>query len=45
MPFGLKNELVVFSRVVVAGFKGLIHNFLELYLYDWIVFILLNKHV
>ena len=28
MPFGLKNALVVFSRVVVATFKDFIQNFL-----------------
>jgi hypothetical protein len=36
MPFGLKNALAVFSRVVVASFKEFIHKFLEVYLDDWI---------
>jgi hypothetical protein len=45
MPFGLKNATTVFSRVVVASFKEFTHNFLELYLYDWSVFILLKDHI
>ena len=28
VPFGLKNALAVFSRVVVAAFKEFIHKFL-----------------
>jgi hypothetical protein len=42
MSFGLKNTPVVFSRVVVAVFKEFIHKFLEVYLDDWTVFILLQ---
>ena len=38
MPFRLKNAPVIFSRVVVAVFKELIHKFLEVYFDDWIVF-------
>jgi len=34
MSFGLKNTLVVFSRVVVAAFKEFIHRFLKVYLDD-----------
>jgi hypothetical protein len=45
MPFGLKNALAVFSRVVVAAFKKFIHKFLEVYLDDWIVFSLLKDHI
>ncbi|KAH9313156.1 hypothetical protein KI387_028191, partial [Taxus chinensis] len=29
MPFGLKNTLDVFSRIVVQAFKDFIHNFLQ----------------
>ena len=45
MPFSLKNALVIFSKVVVDEFKDFIHKFLEVYLYEWIVFNPLNKHV
>jgi hypothetical protein len=34
MPFGLKNEPAIFSRVVIASFKEFIHRFLEVYLDD-----------
>jgi hypothetical protein len=43
--FGLKNAPAIFSRVVVAAFKFFIHKFLEVYLYDWTIFILLKYHV
>jgi hypothetical protein len=43
--FGLNNAHVVFSRVVVATFKEFIHKFLEVYLYNWIVFILLKDQI
>jgi hypothetical protein len=45
MPFGLNNSPAIFSRVVVAAFKDFIHKFLEVYLDDWIVFILLKDRV
>jgi hypothetical protein len=45
MPFGLKNAMVIFSRVVVVAFKDFIHKFLEVYLDDWIVFSFLNNHI
>jgi len=45
MPFGLKNALAIFSRVVVAALKEFIHKFLEVYFDDWIVFGLLRKHI
>jgi len=45
MPFGIKNALVVFSNVVVATFKEFIHKFLEVYLDDCVVFILLKYHI
>jgi hypothetical protein len=45
IPFGLKNAPAVFSRVVVACFKEFIHKFLEVYLDDWNVFILLKYHI
>ena len=42
MPFILNNAQIVFSRVVVAVFKDFIDNFLEVYLDDWIVLIILK---
>jgi len=45
MSFGLKNALAIFSRVVIAAFKEFIHQFLKLYLDDWIVYSLLKDHV
>jgi hypothetical protein len=45
IPFGLKNALAIISRVVVATFKDFIHKFLEVYLDDWKIFILLKDHV
>jgi hypothetical protein len=38
MPFGMKNALVIFSRVVIASFKEFIQQFIELYLDEWIVY-------
>jgi hypothetical protein len=45
MPFGLKNSHVFFSRVVVVTFKEFIHKFLEVYLDDWNMFILLKDNI
>ena len=45
MPFGLKNALAIFSRMVVVVFKEFIHKFVEFYFDDWTVFGLLKKHV
>jgi hypothetical protein len=45
MVFGLNNAPVVFSRVVVTTFQEFIHQFLEVYLDDWIVFSLLKYHI
>jgi hypothetical protein len=45
MLFGLKNEHVVFSRVVVKTFKEFIHKFIEVYLDDWVVSSLLKYHI
>ena len=45
MPFGLKNALVTFSRVVIAAFKDFIHKFLEVYFDDWTMFGLVKSHV
>jgi hypothetical protein len=45
MPFGLKNAPTIFSRVFIDACKEFIHQFLEVYLDDWIVYILLKDHV
>jgi hypothetical protein len=45
MPFGLKNALAIFSRVVVEVFKEFLHKFLEAYLDDWTAFSLLKNHI
>jgi len=45
MPFGLRNVLVIFSRVVVATFKEYIHKFLEVYLDDWTIIVLVKHHI
>jgi hypothetical protein len=45
MPFGLKNAPTIFSSVVIAAFKEFIHKFLEVYLDDWTIYILLKDHV
>jgi hypothetical protein len=44
MPFILKNEPSIFSRVVIVSFKELIHKFLEVYLDDWKFYSLLKEH-
>jgi len=45
MPFVLKNALVVFSRIVIAKFHDFIHNFIEIYLDNWIVYNLIKEHI
>lgn len=45
MPFGLKNVLTIFLRVVVAEFKEYIHKFLEVYFDDWNLFGLVKCYV
>jgi hypothetical protein len=45
IPFALKNASMAFSKVVVATFKEFIHNCHEVYLDDWIVFILLKDYI
>ena len=45
MPFGLKNAPAMFSRVVIAAFKELIHKFLEVYFDDWTIFGLVKDHI
>ena len=45
MPFGLKNTLAIFSRLVVVISKDYIHKFVKVYFDDWTIFGLLKKHV
>jgi hypothetical protein len=45
IPFGLKNAPTIFSRLVIETFKEFIHQFLEVYLDDWIIYNLLKNHV
>ena len=45
IPFGLKNALAIFSRIVVATFKDFIHKFIEVYFNDWTVFGLVKDHI
>ena len=35
MPFGHKNALTIFSRILVDAFKDFIQKFLEVYMDDW----------
>ena len=44
MPFGLKNTPAVFSRIVIAAFRDFIHKFIEVYIDDWTIYILLKEH-
>jgi hypothetical protein len=41
--FELKNVPTIFSRIVIATFKESIHQFIEVYLDDWIVYSLLKE--
>ena len=45
IPFGLKNDLAVFSRIVVVFFKDFIHKFLEIYFKNCTVFGLIKDHI
>jgi hypothetical protein len=45
MPFGLKNALAVFSKIVIATFHDFIHWFLEVYMDDRTLYNLLKVHV
>jgi hypothetical protein len=45
MFFGLNNAPTIFSKVVIVAFKEFIHQFLEVYLDNWIVYNPLKHHV
>lgn len=44
MPFGLKNAIAIFSRIVIASFREYIHKFLEVYMDDKTIYNLLKNH-
>lgn len=44
MPFRLKNQPVVLSRIVVSAFRDYMHMFLEVYMDDWTVYSMVKKH-
>ena len=41
----MKNSPTIFSRFVVATLKDFVYKFLDIYLFDWRVSTLLNKHI
>jgi hypothetical protein len=45
MPFGLKNSPAFVSRIVIATFREFIHKFVEVYMDDWTMYIMLKYHV
>ena len=45
MPFGLKNALAIFSRIIVAAFKYFINKFLEVCFDDWTLYGLIKDHI
>lgn len=45
IPSGLKNALAIFIRIMINAFKDCIHDFLEVYLDDWIVYGLVKYHI
>ena len=45
MLLELKNAHAVLLGIVVASFKEFIYKFIEVYLYDWTMFILLKDHI
>ena len=45
MPFGLKNTPMIFSWVVVTAFKYFIQKFLQVYMDDWTIYVLIRDHL
>ena len=45
MLFGLKNSPMIFSRIIVATFKGFIYKFLVVYMNDSTVYGLVKYHI
>ena len=44
MPFGLKNEPAIFSRIVVKTFQEYIHKTMVVYFDDWTIYSTLKDH-
>ena len=44
MPFGLKNALAVFSRIVFKTFQEYISNTMAVYFDDWTIYSMLKDH-
>ena len=45
MLFGLKNKPVIFSRIIVVGFKEFIQIFLAVYMDEWTMYGLVKDHL
>jgi hypothetical protein len=45
MPFGLKNVLSMYQRVVNKFFKDYLDDFMKLFLYDFTIFSDLDTHL
>ena len=45
MPFGLKNALAVFSRIVVKDFQEYIYKSMGVYFDDWTIYSMLKDHI
>ena len=45
MPFGLKNEPSIFSRIVIRAFQEYLYKTMEIYSVDWTIYSLLRDHV
>jgi hypothetical protein len=45
MPFKLNNPPMVFSQIMIKAFHDFIHNFLEVYLDNWTIYILLKENI
>ena len=45
MPFGLKNALALFSRIVVKAFQEYIYKSMRVYFDDWTIYNMLKDHI
>jgi len=44
-PFGLNNAPTFVSMIVITSFREFIPKFMEVYMDDWTIYILLKEHV
>lgn len=44
IPFRLKNASTIFSQIMIQLFKDFMHDFLEVYMDDWIVYNIMKNH-